>query len=470
MGTMVRLFVIITLFTQLADAQAVSDSTGRGRVSGLVIDSVAGKPLPGAAVQLVPDDNLMRPRSVVSDSLGRYAIDGLADGRYLVGFIHLMLDSLGLEPLVKEVFVRGGTTQRLDLSIPSPNRIRAKICGPLSSPDSGAIVVGFVRNAHDGSPAPNVKIIGEWDEVSFTRSGVIRSTPRIASLSLDNGWFAMCGVPRGGLMGLTASRGTHSSGVVDIEIPANGFARRDLYIAAAPVRVADTTSATTRGGRGPGSRTIGLGQMTLRGTVRRAGTGQPIRGARVVLTDGPSTTTDERGEWSLTQAPAGTRMLEVRAVGLYPERRPVNVVADAPPIHIAMNTLRAVLDTVNIRAVRLADIRNFEGRRRGGSGRFLGVRDIMRHRGKEMSDILRMQPGLQVHRNADGSTGVYIRGTETCEAELYIDGHYMVTTSDLDAWVRPDRVAGIEIYSGTTAPAQFQRPLSSCGSIVIWTK
>jgi hypothetical protein len=470
MGTMVRLIVIITLCTQLADAQAPSDSTGRGRISGLVIDSVAGKTLSGASVQIVPDDNLLRPRTVRSDSLGRYTVGDLADGRYLVGFLHPMLDSLGLEPLVREVFVRAGTTQRLDLSIPSPNRIRAKICGPASSPDSGAIVIGFARNAHDGSPASNAKIVGEWHDVSITPSGVIRSTPRIASVSLDNGWFSMCGVPRGGTMGLTASRGPDSSGVVDIDIPANGFARRDLYIAAAPVRVTDTTSATTRGGKGEKSRTIGLGQMTLRGTVRRVGTGQPIRGARVVLTDGPSTTTDERGEWALKEAPAGTRMLEVSAVGLYPERRPVNVVAGAPPIHIAMNTLRAVLDTVTIRAVRLSDMRNFEGRRRGGSGRFLGARDIMRHRDKEMSDILRMQPGLQVQRKKDGSTSVYIRGTDTCEAELYIDGHYISTTNDLDAWVRPERVAGVEIYSGTMTPAQFQRPLSSCGSIVIWTK
>jgi len=469
MGTMVRLIVIITLFTQLADAQASSDSTGRGRVSGLVIDSVAGKTLSGASVQIVPDDNLLRPRTVRSDSAGRYTVGDLADGRYLVGFLHPMLDSLGLEPLVKEVFVRAGTTQRLDLSIPSPHRIRTKICGPSASPDSGAIVIGFARNAHDGSPAPHAKIIGEWHDVSFTSSGMIRSTPRIASVSLNNGWFSMCGVPRGGTMGLTASRGADSSGVVDIEIPANGFARRDLYIAAAPVRVTDTTSAT-RGGKGEGSRMIGLGQMTLHGTVRRAGTGQPIRGARVMLTDGPSTTTDERGEWALKEAPAGTRMLEVSAVGLYPERRPVNVVADAPPIHIAMNTLRAVLDTVTIRAVRLADMRNFEGRRRGGSGRFLGPRDMMRHRGKEMTDILRMQPGLQVQRKPDGSTGVYIRGTHICEAELYIDGHYISTTSDLDAWIRPERVAGMEIYSGTMTPAQFQRPLSSCGSIVIWTK
>ncbi|MNC89343.1 hypothetical protein D3C83_52590 [compost metagenome] len=86
-----------------------------------------------------------------------------------------------------------------------------------------------------------------------------------------------------------------------------------------------------------------------------------------------------------------------------------------------------------------------------------------------MSDILRFQPGVRVERNDDGSTALFIRSA-SCEAELYIDGHYMFDSADLDSWVRPEHVAGIEIYGAATAPQQFQRPLSGCGSIVIWTR
>jgi len=41
---------------------------------------------------------------------------------------------------------------------------------------------------------------------------------------------------------------------------------------------------------------------------------------------------------------------------------------------------------------------------------------------------------------------------------------------DVDTWVRPNEIAGIEVYTGDMVPIEFQRGLSGCGSIVIWTK
>ena len=467
MRAMVRLLCFVTLLARAAGAQQPETApAGRGSVSGIVFDSVAGASLAHATVQLVPHENATRPRTVTSDSLGRYAIAGLADGHYLIGFFHPMLDSLGLEPPVREVFVRDAGPQRVDLWIPSPTRIRATVCGAAAPDDAGAIVIGFTRHARDGRPAPRVRITGEWHELAFTSSGIVASTPRIASVSLENGWFAMCGVPRGGIMGLIASRGEDSSGVVEIQVPMSGFARRDLYIDAVPPLATDSTLPAAAD-ETP-ARLVRVGNARLHGTVRRAATREPIRGAQVVLTEGPYTTTNERGEWTLADVPGGTRMLEVRAVGLYPERFPVDVVANAPPIHVAMNTMRAVLDTITIRAVR-GRLRGFEERRRAGLGRFIGPLDLMRFPGRQISDILRTQPGVRLMRNPDGSTDVYIRSA-MCPAELYIDGAYMFSTSDLDHWLRPEDVAGIEIYAAMMAPPQFQRPFSGCGSIVIWTR
>ena len=36
--------------------------------------------------------------------------------------------------------------------------------------------------------------------------------------------------------------------------------------------------------------------------------------------------------------------------------------------------------------------------------------------------------------------------------------------------IRPDEVAGVEVYSSLMAPPQFSPPRGDCGSIVIWTK
>jgi hypothetical protein len=73
-----------------------------------------------------------------------------------------------------------------------------------------------------------------------------------------------------------------------------------------------------------------------------------------------------------------------------------------------------------------------------------------------------------------------MRGTidESCSPAIFLDGIYMsqLNAEEIDTWVRPNEIAGIEIYAGTFMPAQFARGLAgvgrdgaSCGSVVIWT-
>jgi hypothetical protein len=45
-----------------------------------------------------------------------------------------------------------------------------------------------------------------------------------------------------------------------------------------------------------------------------------------------------------------------------------------------------------------------------------------------------------------------------------------VTASDLDVWVRTHEVKAIEVYAGLGTPLEFQEGMTSCGSILIWTK
>src|SRR5213076_2454787 len=75
-------------------------ATARGQVArlrGLVYDSVAALPLAGAHVEIVNANDRSRILfRTTSDSLGRFVLDSVARGRYIAGFIHPMLDSLGL--------------------------------------------------------------------------------------------------------------------------------------------------------------------------------------------------------------------------------------------------------------------------------------------------------------------------------------------------------------------------------------
>jgi len=56
---------------------------------------------------------------------------------------------------------------------------------------------------------------------------------------------------------------------------------------------------------------------------------------------------------------------------------------------------------------------------------------------------------------------------------FYVDGSpwQQQFPGDLDTFVRPDEIAAIEVYSGTTAPVQFTTAgQSGCTTVVIWTE
>lgn len=463
---------VLTLLAPAAAAQS-PDSTGRltgggATVSGVVRDSIARLPLAGAIVQLVSADRTPRfSRSAISDSLGRYSVPDVPAGRFMLGFFHAILDSLGLEPTLREVEVVGTHPVRADLGIPSPSRLRDAICGPRTPDNRGAIVVGVVRSARDGAPSAGAEVIGEWVEYAFRSDGLVRHHPRLVATTEANGWFALCNVPGAGTLSIGASRGADSTDLIEVTVPVDGFLRRELYLGASRTVVRD-------GGAGadtvpPSHRRLGDGQ--LRGTVFSAD-GQAVAGAVVSMPDGPQARTNDRGEWTLVEVPSGTRTLEVRAISFYPHRRAVDVVAGAAPVRVALMTFRAVLDTVRVTAARLADRGSgFEHRRlNSGLGRFLTREDIARRAVLATSDLFRTVAGMRVEslilmRSAFGD----------CSPSLYLDGNLVptladgLTAIDIDAWVRPREIAGIEIYFDQV-PAQFQLGPTGCGAIVIWTK
>jgi hypothetical protein len=305
------------------------------------------------------------------------------------------------------------------------------------------------------------------------RGGIVRRAPRLVALTGDNGWFAMCNVPSGGTMTLMASLGPDSTDVIEVQVPAAGFLRRELYLGVArTVVIGDTVK------RGDSlalaQRRVHFGNGVLSGTVVAAVGNRPLGGALVGIVDGPRVRANERGEWTLADAPTGSRMLEVRAVGYYPDRRRVDVIAGAPPVRVALSTLQAVLDTVRIVAssVRTRDLQGFLDRRRSGLGHYLTADDLAKRGALNTSDAFRSVPGVHVERSPLGDDVILMRSPfGECAPAVYINGMYMnLGPQDIDDWVRPKEVLGIEVYTGESVPPQFMRGLSGCGSIVIWTR
>lgn len=454
----IRPLLLVTLLSTLATAQTPGTT-----VSGVVRDSLARRPLSSAIVQLITGDSLPRfARTAISDSLGEFTLRDVPDGRYTLGFFHPLLDSLGVEPMLREVRVNAHQPVRADLAVPSAARLRAAICNETPTHGVGTgVVVGTVRDARDGAPAAGVTLTGEWLEVAYSRTGVDHRVPRLVATTAATGWFALCGVPSVGAVLLTASRGADSTDVIQVQVPNGGFLRRKLYLGSA--------------------RNAGGGRVS--GTVISAVAGLPLEGAHVGIRGGTQARTNERGEWTLVGTPVGTRMLEVRALGYYPERRQVHVVAGAPPVHVVLTTLEAVLDTVRITASRFNrhDLDGFNDRARNGIGRYLLPADIESRRLLATSELFRNMPGMRME-GANGFEGSFqMRGPSGnwCSPSMYIDGLPMgtLTPDALDTWMRPRDIAGVEIYAGAVpvqyqaTPAEFAgRPSPACGSILIWKK
>jgi hypothetical protein len=269
----------------------------------------------------------------------------------------------------------------------------------------------------------------------------------------DNGWFALCGLPSGTVT-VTARHEGDSTHALQFPLKPGDILRRDLFVATA--------------GRG-----------RIGGRIVSADSTRALGGARVTIVDGPSTTADADGKWELAGVPLGTRMMEVKAIGYYPERRPVDVVADSPPMEVALTTFQAVLEAVRVSADRIAneEIAAFEQRARGsGMGRFLNADRITAQNPINTSDLFRMMPGFigdgSISMKSNFSDGGGNFGV-SCNPEVYIDGHLMrgIGASELDGLVKPEDIAGMEVYSaGSPKPMQFDSGMSGCGAVVIWQK
>jgi hypothetical protein len=469
-------YLLFALFAHFAGAQA-PDTTTRApgaKVTGVVRDSVARKPLAEALVQLVSaDDPGKFVRTSKSDSAGRFAIQDVPIGRYTIGFFHPALDSLGIELALHALYV-GSAEQsvKADLGTPSAARLRAEVCGKQGR-DSSGVIIGIVRDAQTGSPAAGVTVTGEWLEFMLRRNALVSGSAQRMTTSRPNGWYAMCDVPTGGSVALRASNGIDSTGLIEVEVPSTGIIRRELYISA-----------------GPG---IETGSGKLNGTVAATAGGRPLGGALVSIVGGPQTRANDAGEWSFANAPTGTRMLEVRALGYYPFRNYVHVLSGAAPVHVSLSTLDAVLDTVRVRSNRLSavDRTGFADRRHSGPGRYYTSAHVARRQVVATSDFFKTVPGIRLGYASDtlatdmaiavspddmslADKRLLMRGIsgDWCAPAIYLDGIHMphFGADDLDGWLQPKDVAGIEVYSEATVPNEFQQGRSGCGSVVIWKK
>ena len=466
--------LLVAPASRISAQDVTTDTTGGVTVSGVVFDSLAGKPLADALVQVVARGENPRAWSATSDANGAFEIAGISHGLFLAGFLHPTLDSLGLGVSPRTLDVTTDAAIHLDLAVPSAPTIRKLLCGEARLADSTGLMLGFIRDADTGAPLGGARAVVIWSELVVDK-GIHTNRREIPVRTNADGWYALCGVPTDGPITTRAELEKDASGYIEVTVPANGVLHRDFGIprGAAAVAVSDSGASDAAAAGIP----LRHGSARLSGVVRNA-QGQPLGGAQLMVwgSDITASTRDD-GTFMLSDLPAGTQTLEARYVGYAPKRVAVDLASNATrTVTVTLDERADVLDQVTVYGKatrRRGDIHGFLQRRQSGVGRFYTRADIDKMHPFEFTDIMRRVPGIKLvptsyfdytilsSRSAGMSNG-------GCQPSIYIDGARLIDDTALNGLLRPDAIAGMEVYSGPSeTPPQYS--YGDCGSILIWT-
>lgn len=210
----------------------------------------------------------------------------------------------------------------------------------------------------------------------------------------------------------------------------------------------------------------------LVGQVLDGRTHRPVAAAEVSVPDRAAVVTSNRmGRFVLSGIPVGSHELSVRHIGYAPLTHAVSVrpgITTEVEIGLSADPVELAPLVATVERPRRLEIKGFYERKHWGEllglGTFITAEDIERWRPLRVSDLVSMLvpsvgPGL---RNRRGFSGL----NPTCRMAVYLDG--FAVGADLDSFVKPVEVGGIEVYKGlASTPAEFA---GRCGAVVVWTK
>lgn len=474
-NTVRRVLVGVAVGCALAPRPGLAQHPSPGRtavISGVVYDSIARHTIAGATVEVVSaDDPSARPFTTRSDGSGRYTLNGLPFGKYLAGFFHPALDTLGLEAAARRVDV-SVAAQRIDLATPSARTVMASICPASAGSDSTGLLIGHVRSTEDQTPVGGASVVVEWSELIFDPQGVRNRNRQVTGRAADPGWFAICGLPSDAVLAARAFSGADSSGYIDVEVPPNGLRHLSFLVGGASVVTLPPADTIPGGAATP--ETVWRGRARLTGTVVERN-GRPVVNAHALIWGTRlDAATNDRGAFSLDGLPGGTHTLEVRVIGYAPVTSTVHLAASRPATaNIVLAKAAEILPTVTVRGemVYSRNLREFERRRRAGWGTFRTSAEIaQRGPNAKLSQLLQDVMGVRVDRRGAQSV-VTMRGraTRRCVPTLYVDG-MIDRVGDFDRYYS-DEIAGIEVYPHESTRAfEFADGSNACGAVAIWTR
>lgn len=451
----------------------------QGRIQGTVHDSIAARPLDSAFIQLAYLADPTVSRSAVTDERGRFRVDSLRPGQWIISLMHPRIDSAGVSQLARRVQVQERGETRVQLALPSALAITRQVCGgERVARDSSGFVHGQLSDARRVRQGVRGKVRLEWVDAVLTVSpgartvGYTRTPVALLSESDSSGRFVACGVPIGGTVRARGITDDDSTGQVELQVPSSGIARLDLSIG--PSRLVPLAPSAT-GDSVTGEILVRRGEARLVGAVRMRN-GAPLPNALVTVPGtGLEARTDSAGTFRLAELPSGSYTLEARAVGFVASRTVVDILQDGQTDQLLVLDRLISIDTVMIRANRAAGydprLEAFERRRRSGVGTYRTPQQIAELRPFRVADILRTMAGIRVVNDA-GREFIRMRMPQSvCTPEVFIDGMRTFTDDgDIDRILYAEDIRAVEVYTPMLpTPPELLVVGNRCGVVAILT-
>lgn len=447
----------MAFLAHLAAAQPTSAS-----LHGTVHDSVHARALGGATVIATPVSGTRDTvfHSAVTDARGRFSLEGLQTGSYMLTVEHPWIDSTSIGAPPVQVDVAPAREAVVALGIPSPATLRRVLCGAASRDTSLGVVTGTVRRSGDGA-VPGARVVLTWGDFEVDRgTATVKRTNLSASATADSqGVYRACGVPIARSLLVQAQAGDdEQSGVIEEQIGEAAVLVRDIRLAPpATGVVAASENVVTGRILSTANRGIGGAQVRVFGGTRSA-------------------TTSDDGEFRITGVPGGTQGIEVLALGYYPRRVRVDVGPEAQPLAVRLERTALVLDSIRVTAKKVNSLRRFQYREFDqrlvhGAGFYITEEQIEQQHPFETGDLLKSVPGVRVFgfgadlkvAAARGRTNI---GNTECPLDIFVDG--IKTTQLALNSIPPHVLHGIEVYTVATAPARYN--VGPCGAVFLWTR
>ena len=227
---------------------------------------------------------------------------------------------------------------------------------------------------------------------------------------------------------------------------------------------------------------------TLTGIVTRADK-TPLAAAAVrVVAAAITVAADTDGSFRVNYLPVGQQAVEVRMIGYQTLQLQVEIergkTAEVRAVLEAVAPVSLQTVQVNAEPIIHPELQGFEERRASHNGKFFTQEEIARMQPRLFTDVLRRVPNIQIRSttsfgpraSVQNGRNSGLNSGRSCQVLFYVNGAlFPIPRGEaIDDFIAPDRVAAVEIYSGTSqAPPQFSSSMynnSRCGVVVIWMR